>query len=285
MVVAVTVVVMVVETVVAVAVVETVVTVVMTVAVVMTVVMVVETVVAVTVVTVVMTVAVVMTVVMVVETVAVVMVVETVAVVMTVVMVVETVVVVTVAVTVDPEVWGGVRWSVVRPVLSSCCLELMDDGQWQSEGPVRRGGLGEAELHSEGSARSPDQNHNRLLEEGEEVEQGPRGGHRTTQDTTNNNHSTAEDEEDDDDEDEAYEEGSKVEEEDDEEEMDSNSGAFSPELDGQIQDSPSSSPSPTVSEAPLSVQCLAVGAAVPELGPSLSACVCVLEERGDDALL
>ncbi|XP_017541269.2 consortin [Pygocentrus nattereri] len=161
----------------------------------------------------------------------------------------------------------------------------MDEGQWQSEGPLRRGGTGDAELQSEGSARSPDQNHNRLLEEGEEVEQGPRGGHRTTQDSTNNNGSTGEDEEEEeDDEDEAYEEGSKVEEEDDEE-MDSNSGAFSPELDGQIQDSPSPSPSPTVSEAPLSAECTAVGAAVPELGPSLSACVCVLEERGDDALL
>ncbi|XP_036448546.1 consortin [Colossoma macropomum] len=182
-----------------------------------------------------------------------------------------------------------VRWSGLRgfrfSLHAACGLELMDEGQWQSEGPVRRGGTGEAELQSEGSARSPDQNHNRLLEEGEEVEQGPRGGHRTTQDSTNNNNSTGEDEEEEeDDEDEAYEEGSKVEEEDDEE-MDSNSGAFSPEPDGQIQDSPSPSPSPTVSEAPLSVECTAVGAAVPELGPSLSACVCVLEERGDDALL
>ncbi|XP_072545029.1 consortin [Salminus brasiliensis] len=162
----------------------------------------------------------------------------------------------------------------------------MDEGQCQSEDPVRRSLAREAELQSQGEARSPDQNHNRLLEEGEEVEQGPGGGRRIHQDSTNNNHTGEEEEkeEEEEDEDEAYEEGSKVEEEEDEEEMDSNSGAFSPEPDGQLQHS--QSPSPTASEGLLSPECVPVGAAVSlELGPSLAACVCVLEERGDDALL
>lgn len=109
----------------------------------------------------------------------------------------------------------------------------MDDGQWQSDGPVRRGGLNDPDLLNDSdSSRSPDENQNRLVEEAEEVEQGPRGGQKLVrQDNTNNNGD-----------DEDYD-SSKVEEE--EEEEDSNSGAYSPELDGHIQDSPTPSPSPT----------------------------------------
>lgn len=118
-------------------------------------------------------------------------------------------------------------------------LDLMDDGQWQSDGPVRRAGLTDPDLLNDSeSSRSPDENQNRLVEEAEEVEQGPRGGQKPLrQDHTNNNSddedydsSRVEDEE---------------EEEEEEEEGDSNSGAFSPELDGHIRDSPTPSPSPT----------------------------------------
>ncbi|KAK2879047.1 hypothetical protein Q8A67_019838 [Cirrhinus molitorella] len=116
----------------------------------------------------------------------------------------------------------------------------MDDGQWQSDGPVRRGGVTDPDLLNDSdSSRSPDENQNRLVEEAEEVEQGPHGGQRPLrQDHTNNNGD-----------DEDYD-SSKVEDEEDEEEeeVDSNSGAYSPELDGHIRDSPTPSPSPTVSE-------------------------------------
>ncbi|XP_049319438.1 consortin [Astyanax mexicanus] len=162
----------------------------------------------------------------------------------------------------------------------------MDEGQCQSDAPLRRSGAGEAELQSEGSARSPDQNHTHLLEEGEEVEQGPRGGGVIHLDSSHNHHTGEEEEkeEEDEEEDEAYEEGSKVEEEEDEEEIDSNSGAFSPEPDSHIQFS--QSPSPTASEGLLSPECVPVGVAVsPGLGQSLGACLCVLQERGDDAML
>lgn len=115
--------------------------------------------------------------------------------------------------------------------------DLMDDGQWQSDGPVRRRGVTDPDLLNDSdSSRSPDENQNRLVEEAEEVEQGPRGGQRPLrQDNTNN---IGDDED--------YD-SSKVEDEEDEEEeeVDSNSGAYSPELDGHIRDSPTPSPSPT----------------------------------------
>lgn len=119
-------------------------------------------------------------------------------------------------------------------------LDHMDDGQWQSDGPVRWGEVTDPELLNDSvpSCR-PDENKNRLVEEAEEVEQGPRGGQRLLlHDNTNNN---GEDEDydcsklDDDEED----------NEDGEEEMDSTSGVYSPELDGHIRDSPTPSPSPT----------------------------------------
>lgn len=115
-----------------------------------------------------------------------------------------------------------------------CQRDLMDDGQWQSDGPVRRGGVTDPDLLNDSdSSRSPDENQNRLVEEAEEVEQGPRGGQRPLrQDNTNNNGD-----------DEDYD-SSKVEDEE-EEEVDRNSGAYSPELDGHIRDSPTPSPSPT----------------------------------------
>lgn len=115
-----------------------------------------------------------------------------------------------------------------------CPRDLMDDGQWQSDGPVRRGGVTDPDLLNDSdSSRSPDENQNRLVEEAEEVEQGPRGGQRPLrQDNTNNNGD-----------DEDYD-SSKVEDEE-EEEVDRNSGAYSPELDGHIRDSPTPSPSPT----------------------------------------
>ncbi|XP_066514305.1 consortin [Hoplias malabaricus] len=81
----------------------------------------------------------------------------------------------------------------------------------------------------------------------------------------------------------AYEEGSRVEEEeeeeDEDEELDSNSGAFSPEPDTHTEDSPS--PTPTGSKASLRAGCV-LG---PEVSSSLSACVCMLEKKADDALL
>ncbi|KAA0710911.1 Consortin [Triplophysa tibetana] len=121
-------------------------------------------------------------------------------------------------------------------------LDYMDDGQWQSDGPVRRGGVTDPELlnDSESSCR-PDENKNRLVEEAEEVEQGPRGGQRFLRHDNTNNNGESEDFDSsklDDDED----------NEDEEEEMDSTSGVYSPELDGHIRDSPTPSPSPTVSE-------------------------------------
>ncbi|XP_065109626.1 consortin [Paramisgurnus dabryanus] len=117
----------------------------------------------------------------------------------------------------------------------------MDDGQWQSDGPVRRGG-GETDpdfLNDSESSTSPDENQNRLVEEAEEVEQGPRGGQRILRHDNINNNADDED----------YD-GSKLDEEDNEDEgVDSHSGAYSPELDGHIRDSPTPSPSPTVSES------------------------------------
>lgn len=115
-------------------------------------------------------------------------------------------------------------------------LDLMDDGQWQSDGPVRRGGLSDPDLLNDSeSSRSPDENQNRLVEEAEEVEQGPRGGQKPVrQENTNNNGD-----------DEDYDSSKVEEEEEEEEEVDSNSGAYSPELDGHIRDSPTPSPSPT----------------------------------------
>ncbi|XP_051503008.1 consortin-like [Myxocyprinus asiaticus] len=113
----------------------------------------------------------------------------------------------------------------------------MDDGQWQSNSPVRRGGVTDPDLLNDSEfCRSPDENQNRLVEEVEEVEQGPHGGQRPLRQYNTNNSG-----------DEDYD-CSKMEYEEDEEEVDSNSGAYSPELDGHIRDSPTSSPSPTVSE-------------------------------------
>ncbi|XP_051724603.1 consortin [Ctenopharyngodon idella] len=151
----------------------------------------------------------------------------------------------------------------------------MDDGQWQSDGPVRRGGLNDPDLLNDSdSSRSPDENQNRLVEEAEEVEQGPRGGQKLVrQDNTNNNGD-----------DEDYD-SSKVEEE--EEEEDSNSGAYSPELDGHIQDSPTPSPSPTVSEGLVSPEGTPYSdAGSPQgFGRPLAASLQKLGEQGDHPLL
>lgn len=139
-------------------------------------------------------------------------------------------------------------------------LRPMDEGQAQGEEPVRRsqgGGLVDLLYNHDGhlgsasspvsGPLSPDENQNRLMEEGEEVEQGPRGGsgsrlRQQQQDSVNNNGSCEEEEA----EVEEEEDSSKVEVEDeeDEEEMegDSNSGAFSPDLDSQVRDSSSCSP-------------------------------------------
>ncbi|XP_030643852.1 consortin [Chanos chanos] len=169
----------------------------------------------------------------------------------------------------------------------------MDEGQWQSEEPVRRrqgSGGGESDLHNNlEPGRGPvssgsDQNQNRLVEEGEEVDAGPLGGQQLLQqDTVNNNG-------DDDDADE--DEGSKVEEDDEEdeeeeeEEPDSNSGAFSPDLDIPIRESPSSSPSPTVTEGPMSPEGRPDGASPQPRGlsPALTAALQQLGERCDHAL-
>lgn len=159
-------------------------------------------------------------------------------------------------------------------------LDLMDDGQWQSDGPVRRAGLTDPDLLNDSeSSRSPDENQNRLVEEAEEVEQGPRGGQKALrQDHTNNNSD-----------DEDYD-SSKVEdeeEEEEEEEVDSNSGAYSPELDGHIRDSPTPSPSPTVSEGLVSPEGPPPGdAGSPQgFGRPLWASLQELGEQGDHPLL
>ncbi|XP_052001622.1 consortin-like [Xyrauchen texanus] len=150
----------------------------------------------------------------------------------------------------------------------------MDDGQWQSDGPVRRGGVIDQDLLNDSeSSRSPDENQNRLVEEVDEVEQGP-----FQQDNNNNgdnedyDRSKVEDEE---------------EEEEEEEEVDSNSGAYSPELDGQIRDSPTPSPSPTVSEGLVSPEgppCSDAG--LPQgFSRSLAVSLQELGEQGDHPLL
>lgn len=112
----------------------------------------------------------------------------------------------------------------------------MDDGQWQSDGPARRGGGTDPDLLNDSdSSHSPDENQNRLVEEAEEVEQGPRGGEKLhPNDNTNNNGD-----------DEDYDSSKLDDDEEEEEEMDSTSGVYSPELDGHIRDSPTPSPSPT----------------------------------------
>lgn len=160
-----------------------------------------------------------------------------------------------------------------------CQRDLMDDGQWQSDGPVRRGGVTDPDLQNDSdSSCSPDENQNRLVEEAEEVEQGPRGGQRPLrQDNTNNSGD-----------DEDYD-ISKVEDEEDEEEeeVDSNSGAYSPELDGHIRDSPAPSPSPTVSEGLVSPEGTLHGDAGSPQGfaRSLVASLQELEEQGEHPLL
>lgn len=137
----------------------------------------------------------------------------------------------------------------------------MDEGQAQGEEPVRRsqggdvsGGVDlldnhDGHLRSSPGPLSPDENRNRLMEEDEEVEQGPRGVGRgrlcrqqQQQDSVNNNGSCEEEEEEVEEEDDSSK--VEVEEEEDEEKMegDSDSGAFSPDLDSQIRDSSSCSP-------------------------------------------
>ncbi|XP_026085635.1 consortin-like isoform X1 [Carassius auratus] len=152
----------------------------------------------------------------------------------------------------------------------------MDDGPWQSDGPVRRGGGTDPDLLNDSdSSRSPDENQNRLVEEAEEVEQGPRGGQRPLrQENTNNNGD-----------DEDYD-SSKVEDEE-EEEVDRNSGAYSPELDGHIRDSPTPSPSPTVSEGLVSPEGTPHGDAGSPLGfaRSLVASLQELGAQGDHPFL
>lgn len=145
---------------------------------------------------------------------------------------------------VSPEAEREHRWVAERPAgvqvdlhaLSQ--LDLMDDGQWQSDGPVRRGGPSDPYLLNDSeSSRSPDENQNRLVEEAEEVEQGPHGGQKPVRQENTNN--------DGDDEDYDSSKVEEEEEEEEEEEVDSNSGAYSPDLDGHIRDSPTPSPSPT----------------------------------------
>ncbi|XP_043119546.1 consortin isoform X2 [Puntigrus tetrazona] len=148
----------------------------------------------------------------------------------------------------------------------------MDDGQWQSDGPVRRGGVSDPDLLNDSdSSRSPDENLNRLVEEAEEVEQGPRGGQRPLRQHNTNDNGDDED----------YD-SSKVEDEEDEEdeEVDSNSGAYSPELDGHVRDSPTPSPSPTVSEGLVSPE----GTPHGEAG-SLAVSLQELGEQGEHPLL
>ncbi|XP_052437205.1 consortin [Carassius gibelio] len=155
----------------------------------------------------------------------------------------------------------------------------MDDGQWQSDGPVRRGGVTDPELLNDSdSSCSPVENLNRLVEEAEEVEQGPRGGQRPLrQENTNNNGD-----------DEDYD-SSKVEDEEDEEEeeVDSSSRAYSPELEGHIRDSPAPSPSPTVSEGLVSPEGTPhADAGSPQgFARSLLASLQELEEQGEHPLL
>ncbi|XP_062378067.1 consortin [Sardina pilchardus] len=132
----------------------------------------------------------------------------------------------------------------------------MDEGQAQGDEHVRRGQGAADLLYNHGDhpvsvsvsvlapapasgLRSPDENQNRLMEEGEDVVRGSHGRRRSQpldqQDSVNNNGSCEEEEER-----EEEEDSSKVEEEDEEE--DSHSGAFSPDLDSQIRDSSSCSP-------------------------------------------
>ncbi|XP_067311995.1 consortin [Pseudorasbora parva] len=155
----------------------------------------------------------------------------------------------------------------------------MDDGQWQSDGPVRRGGLTDPDFIDDSeSTRSPDENQNRLVEEAEEVEEGPRGGQKPLQkDHANNN----------DDDDEDYDSSKVEDEEEEEEEVDSNSGAYSPELDGHIRDSPTPSPSPTVSEGLVSPEGIPHSdAGSPQgFGRPLSVSLQELGEQGDHPLL
>lgn len=110
------------------------------------------------------------------------------------------------------------------------------------------------------------------------MEQGPRGGHGPLRPELTNNNGD----------DEEYD-SSKVEdeEEEDEEEVDSNSGAFSPELDGHIRDSPTPSPSPTVSEGLLSPEDPPHSDSASPQGFSLSltASLQELQEQGDHPLL
>ncbi|KAF4101990.1 consortin [Onychostoma macrolepis] len=158
----------------------------------------------------------------------------------------------------------------------------MDDGQWQSDGPVRRGGVADPDLLNDSdSSRSPDENQNRLVEEAEEVEQGPCGGQRPLrQDNTNNNG-------DDEDYDCSKVEDEEDEEEEEEEEVDSNSGEYSPELDGHIRDSPTPSPSPTVSVGLVSPEGTPRGDAGSPQGFARSLVVSLqeLKEQGDHPLL
>lgn len=153
----------------------------------------------------------------------------------------------------------------------------MDDGQWQSDGPVRRGGVTDPDLLNDSeSSRSPDENQNRLVEEAEEVEQGPRGEQKLhPHDNTNNNGD-----------DEDYD-SSKLDDDDEEEEMDSTSGVYSPELDGHIRDSPTPSPSPTVSEGLVSPEGTPHNDAASPHGFICSLAVTLQElgEQGDHPLL
>ncbi|XP_051579629.1 consortin-like [Myxocyprinus asiaticus] len=154
----------------------------------------------------------------------------------------------------------------------------MDDGQWQSDGPARRGGVTDQDLLNDSeSSRSPDENQNRLVEEADEVEQGPHGGQRPLQQDNNNNNGDDED----------YDHSKVEDEEEEEEEVDSNSGAYSPELDGQIRDSPTPSPSPTVSEGLVSPEGpLHSDAGSPQgFSHSLAVSLQELGEQGDHPLL
>ncbi|XP_028846840.1 consortin isoform X2 [Denticeps clupeoides] len=126
----------------------------------------------------------------------------------------------------------------------------MDEGQSQGEELVRRVQGGAEEVGGGGvdlqnkqdpasgpALCSPDENHNRLVEEGEEVDKGPQGGQLLLQQDSVNNNGEEEEEQNEDD------EGSKVDyEEEEEEEAESNSGAFSPDLNSQPRDSDSCSP-------------------------------------------
>ncbi|XP_052009125.1 consortin [Xyrauchen texanus] len=152
----------------------------------------------------------------------------------------------------------------------------MDDGQWQSNSPVRRGGVTDPDLLNESEfCSSPDDNQNRLVEE--EVEQGPHGGLRPLRQYKT--HKSG---------DEDYDcSKMEYEEEEEEEEVDSNSGAYSPELDGHNQDSPTPSPSPTVSESLVSPEGPPHSETGSPRGFSRSVAVSLQElgEQGDHPLL